>query len=83
MYPTLVIIICAVDQSLGERSTAEHEQNASAFRDAPWKCCRGTLSELLSQGSSTCPTGAAHNGSVSEGPNNEDIGMNEVAMSRP
>ncbi|KAI0687965.1 hypothetical protein C8T65DRAFT_127594 [Cerioporus squamosus] len=48
MYPTLIIILCAVDKSVHEKSADDHARNASlVFRGSPARR-RGTLSELLS-----------------------------------
>ncbi|TFK83151.1 hypothetical protein K466DRAFT_666045 [Polyporus arcularius HHB13444] len=51
MYPTLIIIVCAVNKSLHEKSTEDNvpNQNASiVFNNASPSRRRGTLSELLS-----------------------------------
>ncbi len=50
MYPTLVIIVCAVDKSLYEKST--NSDVSIVFNGAPSNP-RGTLSELMSSASET------------------------------
>ncbi|KAI0690131.1 hypothetical protein C8T65DRAFT_745924 [Cerioporus squamosus] len=53
MYPTLIIILCAVDKSIHEKSADDHAWNASlVFYRSP-STPRGTLSELLSATSAT------------------------------
>ncbi len=50
MYPTLVIIVCAVDKSLHEK-LSEHNgrrDTSIVFADRPLSRPRGTLAELLS-----------------------------------
>ncbi|TFK87851.1 hypothetical protein K466DRAFT_586036 [Polyporus arcularius HHB13444] len=56
MYPTVVIIVCAVNKSLYEKSARSSSEigNASiVFNGAPPTRRRGTLSELLGAGAST------------------------------
>ncbi|RDX47372.1 hypothetical protein OH76DRAFT_1405986 [Lentinus brumalis] len=48
MYPTLIIILCALDKSIHEKSADEHARNASlVFYRSPTRS-RGAPSELLS-----------------------------------
>ncbi|KAI0687116.1 hypothetical protein C8T65DRAFT_676538 [Cerioporus squamosus] len=49
MYPTLVIIVCAVDKSLYEKSSGDGEARKTSvvFAGTPPSRPRGTLSELL------------------------------------
>ncbi len=49
MYPTLIIIVCAVDKSLYEKSTEDNVPDGSImFDNASPSRRRGTLSELVS-----------------------------------
>ncbi len=51
MYPTLIIIVCAVDKSLYEKANEDNVPNLNTsivFNNAPPSRLRGTLSELVS-----------------------------------
>ncbi|KAI0690136.1 hypothetical protein C8T65DRAFT_730903 [Cerioporus squamosus] len=71
MYPTLMIIVCALDRSLYEKSVDEHARNPSLGLDmASIRPC-GTLSELLSQSSAFTATKRTAGGSR---PSKDDAG---------
>ena len=59
MYPTLIIVVCAVDKSLNEAPSKGHAQTSTIMFNIPKNGPRQTLSELVSQTSTpddVCPS---------------------------
>ena len=59
MYPTLIIVVCAVDKSLNEAPSKGHAQTSTIRFNTPKNGRRQTLSELVSETSTkddVCPS---------------------------
>ncbi|RDX41701.1 hypothetical protein OH76DRAFT_1489272 [Lentinus brumalis] len=84
MYPSLIIIVCAVDKSLYERTTEDIVPSGSiVFNNASPSRRRGTLSELLSASSAYRSAVSEEAAGSPEHLRSALEGAEEVALSLP